>query len=172
MVGSYALHKELHDLPPKREEMVKLLTVDLDLPLGVVAPYRPNHPIIQSIPPTTLAQSSFDGTLSILVNGGPLQEELSRLAANENLAILGSSANLTGTGAKSLIEEIETEVREAADIIIDYGRQKFNSPRSSSTMIDFQNLELIRYGACYDVLQDALWRYYRIRFPLQDPIPG
>lgn len=163
MIGSYSLHREIHRLPAREQGVVKTLAVDLDLPIGVVAPYDPEHPIIQRLPAQTLAQSTLDGTLAMLVNGGPLQENLSQLAANARLPLLGS-ANLTGTGTKTVVEEIEPEVREAADIVIDYGRVKFH-PRPSSTMIDFQNLRLLRYGACYDVVQDVFWRFYNIALP-------
>ncbi|CAP78999.1 hypothetical protein E8E15_004144 [Penicillium rubens] len=168
MVGSYFLHRDIHILPPKEVGMVKLLTVDLDLPLGIVAPYRSDHPIIQKLPPRLLAQSVVEGTLAMLVNGGALLEELSRLAALEQLPLMGSSANITGKGAKTVVEDIEPEILEVADIVIDYGRQKFHHPRVSSTMIDFRTIKVVRYGACYDVIQDALRRFYGIELP-DDP---
>ena len=119
MIGRYALHR-VHVLPPREEGMVKLLTVDLDLPLGVVAPFRPDRPLTQKLG-KTLSQSSVDGTLAMLVNGGQLQEELSRLATDAGLPLMGSSANLTGKGSKVVVKDIEQEILDAADIIIDYG---------------------------------------------------
>jgi len=68
-------------------------------------------------------------------------------------------------GAKIVIEDIEPEILEVADIVIDYGRQKFDHPRASSTMIDFRTMKVVRYGACYDVVQDALCRFHGIRVP-------
>ncbi|KAJ5953730.1 hypothetical protein N7501_008009 [Penicillium viridicatum] len=165
MVGSYALHQDIHALPPHEAGMVKLLTVDLELPLGIVAPYRLDHPIIQKLPPNLLAQSVVGDTLAMLVNGGALLEELSRLATLEELALMGSSANITGKGTKTVVEDIEPEILEVADIVIDYGRQKFHHPRASSTMIDFRTMKVVRYGACYNVVQDALWRFYGIKVP-------
>ncbi|CAG8021077.1 unnamed protein product [Penicillium nalgiovense] len=168
MVGSYLLHRDIHLLPPKEAGMVKLLTVDLDLPLGIVAPYRLDHPIIQKLPSKILAQSVVGDTLAMLVNGGALLEELSRLAAQEQLPLMGSSANITDKGAKTVVEDIEPEILEVADIVIDYGRQKFHHPRVSSTMINFGTMKVVRYGACYDVVQDALCRFYGIKLP-DDP---
>ncbi|KAJ5102435.1 hypothetical protein NUU61_004657 [Penicillium alfredii] len=168
MIGSYALHQALHVLPAREAGMVRLLAVDLDLPLGVVAPCRLDHPIMQKLPPETLARSSVEGTLAMLVNGGAFQDELSRLAMEEELPLMGSSANLTGRGTKTLVEDIEPEIRDVADIIVDYGKAKFNHPRPSSTMFDFKNIQLLRYGACYDVVQDALWRFYGLNMP-NDP---
>lgn len=165
MIGSYELHKQIHDLPSRQAEMVRLLTVDLDIPVGVVAPYRPDHPIIQNIPQDLLDQSSIAGTMAMLVNGGKLQEELSMFATNAGLPLLGSSANLTGEGTKVAVEDIEPEIKAVADIIIDYGRQKYSYPRPSSTMINFKDLRVLRFGACYSVIQDVVSRYYGIRFP-------
>jgi hypothetical protein len=96
-------------------------------------------------------------------------------------------------GTKSLVEDIEPEILNAVDLVINYGRQKYNTPRSvlraeridhwlrifadpsiirfgrtSSTMIDFKNLRLLRYGAGYDVIKDAMKRFYEIDFP-EDP---
>lgn len=40
--------------------------------------------------------------------------------------------------------------------------------RASSTMYDFKHMRLIRYGACYDVIQDFFKRWYDIELP-DDP---
>ncbi|RJE24934.1 Telomere recombination [Aspergillus sclerotialis] len=168
MIGSYFLHRQIHVLPPREEGMVKLLTVDMDLPMGVVAPFREDHHIIQKLGKEMLDKSSVGGTLAMLVNGGQFQEELSRLATEAGLPLMGSSANLSGKGTKTVVEDIEQEVRDAADIIIDYGRQKFSYPRPSSTMFDFKHMRLLRFGACYNVIQDAFQRFYGITLP-DDP---
>ncbi|KAJ9606352.1 hypothetical protein H2200_009313 [Cladophialophora chaetospira] len=171
MIGSYALHKELHVLPEREANMVELLTRDIDLPLGVIAPLKMNHPIVQKLGSETLARSSVDGTLAMLVNGGKFQDELVRLTSEAGLPLMGSSANLTGKGTKSLVEDIEPEILAVADIVLDYGKRKFSEPRPSSTMIDFRNVEVLRFGACYDVIQDVLVRFYGITLP-EDPGRG
>ncbi len=168
MIGSYALHKELHVLPEREARMVELFTQDLDIPLGVIAPMKADHPIIRKLGTETLARSSVDGTLAMLVNGGAFQDELSRLATEAGLPLMGSSANLSGKGTKSLVEAIEPEILGVADIVIDYGKRKYSYPRPSSTMIDFRTVELMRFGACYDVVQDIMKRFYGIDWP-NDP---
>lgn len=168
MIGNYSLHSEIHILPPRAAKAVKLLAMELDLPIGVVAPYRTNHPMIQRIPSDILHKSVVDGTLAMLVNAGELAEEISKLASAEGLPIMGSSANITGRGTKIIVEEIEIDVLKVADIVVDYGRQKFNYPQASSTMIDFRQMKILRYGACYDVIKDSLWRFCNIKVP-NDP---
>lgn len=49
----------------------------------------------------------MNDTLAMLVNCGQLQDELFRLASREELAILGSSVNITGTRTKVPVEDIE-----------------------------------------------------------------
>ncbi len=168
MIGSYALHKELHVLPEREANMVELLTKEIDLPLGVIAPLKTDHPLIQKLGSETLKRSSVDGTLAMLVNGGKFQDELVRISFEAGLPLMGSSANLTGKGTKSLVEDIEPEILAVADIVLDYGKRKYSLPRPSSTMIDFRNVELMRYGACFDVIQDVLKRFYNITLP-DDP---
>ena len=168
MIGSYALHKEIHELPPREAGMVELLCKDLNLPMGVVAPYKKGHPLLEKLGPETLAKSSVDGTLGMLVNAGAFIDELSRLATEAGLPLMGSSANASGKGTKSLVEDIEPEIIAAADVVINYGKRKYSYPRTSSIMIDFQNVELLRFGACYDVVQDAMKRWYGIEWP-DDP---
>jgi tRNA A37 threonylcarbamoyladenosine synthetase subunit TsaC/SUA5/YrdC len=134
IIGSYTLHRDIHVLPSDKMDLVRLLTVNLNLPLGVIAPFRRDHPLIARLDEETLAASSMDGTMAMLVNGGPFQEELVRVAAAAGRAVLGLSANLTGQGTKTVVEEIEEEIREAADIVIDYGRVRDGWPPASSTM--------------------------------------
>jgi hypothetical protein len=116
----------------------------------------------------TLARSSIEGTLAMLVNGGALQDEIARLALEAGKPVMGSSANMTGKGTKCCVEQIEPEILEAADLVINYGRQKYNTPRTSSTMYDFKNMKILRYGACYDVIKDAMKRFYGMDLP-EDP---
>jgi len=98
MGGSYTLHKELHVMEPEHAEIVRCLVQDFDLPLAVIAKYNPDHPIMKNVDNTTLDALTVDGTLAMLINGGALQDELTRLMMEANLPLLGSSANLSGTG--------------------------------------------------------------------------
>ena len=168
MIGSWLLHQDVHTLPPREAGMCKLLVHDLNLPLGLVAPFKEDHPLIKGLGSETLARSSIEGTLAMLVNGGQLMDELARLSLESGRPIMGSSANLTGKGTKAFVEDIEPEILNAASIVINYGKMKYNNPRTSSTMIDFKTVRLLRFGACYDVIKDAFKRFYAIDFP-DDP---
>jgi hypothetical protein len=91
---------EVHELGSREQEIVDAITIDADLPLTVVAAYRADHPVVAAVEAETLAASTVGNTLALLVNGGRLQDEVVRLCHQAGLPLLGSSANLTGTGTK------------------------------------------------------------------------
>lgn len=133
MIGSYAIHKDLHVMTPQHAEIVDHLTQDLGLPLGVIAPFKKDHPMLKAIDDVTMDACAVNGTISILTNAGRFQDELTKRTHADNLPILGSSANLTGTGTKYRIEDINPEILDIADIVINYGLLKWHIHARSST---------------------------------------
>ena len=101
MLGCADFRHEAQILDPVKHDMIDAITIDYDLPLGVIAPVRPGHPVVESIEPETFRASSVEGTMAMLHNNGALSDELARLSLEEGVAFLGSSANLSGTGASS-----------------------------------------------------------------------
>ncbi len=98
MGASYKLHTEIHKLPPQNEEIVRWLTQEFHLPLGVVGEFDPEHPVMKSIDEKTLSEATVNKRLAMLVNAGKLPDLVSELLAKEGLPSLGSSANISGTG--------------------------------------------------------------------------
>ncbi|KAJ9610478.1 hypothetical protein H2200_005255 [Cladophialophora chaetospira] len=170
MGGNYALHKELHIMQPEHAEIVRCLTQDFDLPLAVIANYDSAHPMFKHIDQSTLEALTVDGTVAMLINGGAFQDELVNLTMKAKIPLLGSSANISGTGTKYVAQDINSEILDIADIVIDYGLVKFGYHGRSSTMIDFSGPkpEIVRIGVCYDVIKDHLKRFWNIEIP-SDP---
>ncbi|RFU25690.1 hypothetical protein B7463_g10649, partial [Scytalidium lignicola] len=168
MGGSYDLHKEIHIMSPLHAEIVRSLVVDFDLPLGIIAKYKPDHPVVKGIDPATLEATTANNTLFMLINAGALQDEITKLTMAAGLPILGSSANLSGTGAKFQFEDVNREILDVADITLDYGLIKFvHSPRTSSAMLDFSgpNVEVVRIGVGYEIIRDHIKRFWNIDLP-------
>ena len=57
-------------LDPVKHDMIDAITIDYDLPLGVIAPVRLGHPMVESIEPQTFRASSVEGTMAMLHNNG------------------------------------------------------------------------------------------------------
>ena len=96
-----------------------------------------------------LDQTTDEGTIAMLLNAGPLLDELARIAFADDRLVIGSSANISLRGVKFRADDIEPEIREAADIVIDYGLSRWNRYGRSSTLIDVGRMRVVRYGSCF-----------------------
>ncbi|KAF2104447.1 hypothetical protein NA57DRAFT_51270 [Rhizodiscina lignyota] len=171
MGGNLELHQQIHIMHLEHAEMVRCLIEDFDLPLGIVAPYRKDHPIIKNIDTRTLEVTTAGDTLFMLINAGKLLDEVTKLTMAVNIPILGSSSNLSGTGAKFRFEDVPEELKSVSDVTLDYGLIKFvHSPRTSSTMLDFSGPvpKVLRIGVGYEIIRDHIQRFWGTELP-NDP---
>lgn len=170
IVGGRNLSLELQVLGSRAREMIDTITLDFGLPVGVIAPYRADHPFISQLQANgLLLPSSVSGTIATLVNAGTFADALADLSLEAGVPLLGSSANLTGTGSKYRLEDIQPEVRSIVDLQIDYGLLKYHDSKRSSTMIDFDTMRVVRVGIGYDVIRDSMARFFGVELP---PDPG
>jgi tRNA A37 threonylcarbamoyladenosine synthetase subunit TsaC/SUA5/YrdC len=169
MLGNLDLHDELHLLDPRGRDMVRCLVEDHDLPIAVVAAFRETHPLLRALGDEALAASTDGGTLAMLINAGNFLRAVTTEATTQGQPLFGSSANLTGTGTRFRLEDVQPELRAVAAVEVDYGLQKFHRYRRSSTMIDFRTMEVVRIGSCYEVIADVLQRHFGVGLP---PDPG
>jgi tRNA A37 threonylcarbamoyladenosine synthetase subunit TsaC/SUA5/YrdC len=148
--------------------MVAAITEEYDLPLGVIAPYVPDHPLLSRLDPKSLAGSSDNGTIAMLVNAGPFHAELCRLSHEELVPVFGSSANLSNTGTRFRASDIPQALLDIADSVVDYGLRKYHKYQRSATLINFETLDVVRVGACYELIADVLRRHFDIQLPSAD----
>ena len=168
LLGDLITQRELHALDSRSQDIVECITLDFDLPLGVIGPYRPDHPMLQKVDADLFKASTASGTIGMLLNAGPIYAELCRLSREQVQPIFGSSANLTGTGPKFRVEDIQPEIIAIADVIIDYGLRKYHFYNRSATIIRFPDVEVVRIGTCYELIVDIMKRRFDIDLPV-DP---
>ena len=156
MFGNYMMSAALHLLEDEKHAMVAEMVEQVGLPFSVVAPFREDHAFLANVDPFVLASSSKAGTLDMLLNAGPMHNEIARQAWARNMPVFGSSANLSLTGSKYRLAEIDGAVREAADVSFDYGLSQYaNHQGRSSTIIDFRDFSVIRVGVQFEKLRQA-----------------
>ena len=165
MLGNADLHRELHLVSPRGKAIVEAITQDYDLPLGLIAPCRTDHPLLHSLDPDTLERSTKGNTLLMLLNAGPFHREITRLSLERQTLLFGSSANLSMHGTKFRVEDMEPEILAIADVVVDYGLMKYHPWKSSSTLLDCETLEVVRHGSCFENIADILRRHFRIELP-------
>lgn len=169
LLGDAVTQRGMHRLDSRAQEIVEAITQDFNLPLGAIGPFNPEHPLLGKVEPELLKASTARGTIGMLLNAGPIYAELCRLSREEMVPIFGSSANISGSGPKFRVEDIEPEIKAAADVIIDYGLRKYHLYQRSATILNFTDgVEVLRIGTCYELIGDVLKRYFRIDLPV-DP---
>lgn len=169
MVANLAIHRELHACTSRGQEIVSAITEDYDLPLGAIAPFRADHPLLASLDADVLSGSTRDGTLVMLLNAGRFHAELTRLSHEAAVPLFGSSANLTLGGTKFRVEDIEPEIKAIADIVVDHGLQRYHPYRASSTLLNVDSLEVVRVGSCYEDIAYVLKRHFAVDLPPRRP---
>ncbi|OJJ42467.1 hypothetical protein ASPZODRAFT_29196 [Penicilliopsis zonata CBS 506.65] len=170
IIGTHALQRALHVLPADKQEMIRTLHEEMDLSFAVVAPYDADHPRLQQLSAATLANTTQDGTVGVFLGGGSLLAELGRLNDAAGQLMFGSSANLTGTGQKFRVEDVDDEIKDAADVIVDYGLQRYHVYGGRpSTIIDFDRMKVLRIGSSYELLRERLAKYWAVVLPV-DPM--
>lgn len=164
IIGTIDLHKKLHILPEETHEIIRVLHQDLDLSFGVVAPFRKDAPELQHLSAATLANvTKADGTAGMYIGGSSLLLELGRISDESGELLLGSSANISGSGQKYRLEDMDPEILEAADIIVDYGLQRYHVYKGrASTMIDFANMKTLRVGSSYELIRERMHKFWGI----------
>jgi tRNA A37 threonylcarbamoyladenosine synthetase subunit TsaC/SUA5/YrdC len=165
MAADLATQRELHTLDKRAQEMVDAIVVDHDLPIGVIGTFRPDHPLMRKLDADAMKASTAEGTVGMLVNAGPFHKELTRLSREEVVPLLGSSANLSGTGTRFRVEDIQDDLRRIADITIDYGLRRYHVYRRAGTLINFSTMEVVRIGACYELISGVLKRWFGVELP-------
>lgn len=173
MFSDWRLSAGIHILDDDRRNMIREMAENGGLPFSVVAPYREDHPLIRAVDPFVFGASTKDGTLDMLLNAGQLHDELARQSAARGRLVFGSSANLSLTGSKYRLGDIDAPVRDAADIALDYGLSKFANPEGrSSTIIDFTDFTVIRIGVEFDRLKDQFKKRFGVDLIITEQTAG
>jgi tRNA A37 threonylcarbamoyladenosine synthetase subunit TsaC/SUA5/YrdC len=165
MVANFDIANSVYKLSPRAKDVIECITVEYDLPLGAVAPCHLDHPMLAKLDAQTLHASTKDGTLVMLLNAGKFHAEVTRLSWQGQFPLFGSSANLSMSGTKFDGDLIESEIRSIADIFVHYGLMKYHPWRQSSTLLNVETFEVVRFGSCYENIADILKRHFKVSLP-------
>jgi len=169
IVGCLPIHDAVHILDDRKKAIVRSVTVDHKLPLSVIAPFRADHPFLKALDPFVMGNANKDGTLNLLINAGRLRDRIAVMSFEAMTPLVGSSANVSLTGSKYRVQDIEPELLAAADIVVDYGTSRYMNPEGrSSTMIDFRDFSIVRQGVCFDQIQAAMRDEFGVELRAKD----
>ncbi len=155
---------KIHQMGDIEREIQRSLFNEYDLPFSVVAPFDATSPELAGVDPYVVSTSSKAGTLDMLLNAGLFHNIFSQLCYDRGRPAFGSSANLSLMGSKFRVVDIEPELVDVADIVIDHGTSKYANPEGvSSSIIDFRDFTVVRYGCCFDRIEEI----FKERFSIQ-----
>jgi len=155
---------KIHHMGDMEREIQRTLFNEYNLPFSVVAQFDTLSPDLAGVDPYVVSTSSKAGTLDMLLNAGLFHNTFSQLCFDRGKPAFGSSANISLTGSKFRIADIEPELIDVADIVIDHGTAKYaNREGVSSSIIDFRDFTVVRYGCCFDRIEEI----FKERFSIQ-----
>ena len=68
-------------------------------------------------------------------------------------------------GTKFRVEDMEPEITAIADVVIDYGLMKYHLWQASSTLLNCETMQVVRYGSCFENIADILKRHFGVDLP-------
>jgi tRNA A37 threonylcarbamoyladenosine synthetase subunit TsaC/SUA5/YrdC len=166
VIGNWDIFSELVETTQADKDIVSCVIRDNNLPLSIVAPYRPDHDFLRTTEFGALRRSTKGPTMDLLLNAGELHAELARMSLDAGVPLMGSSANRSLTGNKFALHDIEPEVLQQVDINVDHGVCKYaNEWLVGSTILEMGTRRVLRYGCCYEQIQALLKREFDLALP-------
>jgi tRNA A37 threonylcarbamoyladenosine synthetase subunit TsaC/SUA5/YrdC len=136
-------------------------------PMAVIARMNRRSTLLSSWEPFVASQCTKADTIATFFGVGDLIARTATIAYGHGELIVGSSANLAGTGNNYTLESVPDAIRSAVDLEFDYGVAPFTSDRKlASTILDVTRGAFQREGCAFAEV-DASWR----EFLAQDRAP-
>jgi len=125
-------------------------------PIAVVSPLDPASRLLGALPPYVFSQATSNGTIATFFSAGRLVTRVAELAFADGRLVVGSSANLSGTGNNSTFAEVEEHIRQTVELALDRGPVRFaNTQRLSTTILDLTTSRFLRKGVNVAMIEDA-----------------
>lgn len=130
-------------------------------PIAVVTRLNPASRLLARLSDYQRTQATQNDTIATFFSAGDLVVRVAELAFADGTLVIGSSANISGTGNNCSFAEIPASIVDGADFTLDYGHVRFhNTERLSTTILDLTTGEFVRKGVNYALIQ-ASWEAHR-----------
>lgn len=118
-------------------------------PLAIVA-RTARSPLLDLLGSYVRTQATHEGTIALFLKAGRILERVAELALADDKLLIGSSANLSGTGNNYALDTVPDSMRAGADLVLDRGPAWFrNDARLASTILDLTTGTFVRKGINY-----------------------
>lgn len=166
VIGNWDIFVDVLDTTPRDRELVRCITQDHDLPLSVIAPFRADHDWLRTVEYGALRRSTKGGTMDLLLNAGLLHNELARMSWEAAAPLMGSSANVSLTGSRFELAQVQQTLRDGCDIVLGYGRSRHANPHAiGSTIIELPSWRVLRWGGCFEQQAGIIRKVFGVTLP-------
>ena len=132
-------------------------------PMAVIARMNRQSSLLSSWEPFVASQCTKEDTIATFFGVGELIARAASIAYQHAQLIVGSSANLAGTGNSYELDEVPDVIRNAVDIEFDYGIAPFTTDHKlASTILDLTKGTFQREGCAFAEVQ-ASWNEFLAR---------
>lgn len=150
-------------LPLHHRERAWLAETAGRTPIAVIAQLDRASRLLASMGPYVREQATQNGSIATFHSAGPIVERIAELAYADGRVVMGSSANLAGTGNNYRFEDVPDSMKAMAAITIDRGPAWYmNEHKLASTILDFRTGTFQRQGINYDLIERS-WRMLQRR---------
>ncbi len=119
-------------------------------PMAIIARMNRQSPLLSSFEPFVASQCTKADTIATFFGVGDLIAGTAAIAREHGQLVVGSSANLAGTGNNYTLDAVPDSIRSAVDLEIDYGPAPYQSDRKlASTILDLTRGEFQREGVAF-----------------------
>ncbi len=166
VIGNWDIFSEVLDTTARDKDLVRCIIQDHNLPVSVIAPFRQDHDWLRTIEYGALRRSTKAGTMDLLMNAGPLHNELARMSWEAAAPLMGSSANVSLTGSKFTLAEVQDSLKNGCDLVLDYGTSPYaNEWAIGSTIIELPSWRVLRWGGCFEQQAKIILREFGVELP-------
>ncbi|MEO8554388.1 MAG: Sua5/YciO/YrdC/YwlC family protein [Kofleriaceae bacterium] len=117
-------------------------------PLAIIATLAPDSPLRGSQSAFVRDQTTSRDTIALFYAAGQLVERVAELARRDDRLVVGSSANLSGTGNNYTFADVPAVMVEGVDLALDRGPTRSSGARArlASTILDLTTGTFLRRG--------------------------
>lgn len=130
--------------------------------LAVINEINPDSKLLASLPKEVYTQSTQDGTVATFLNTGEFIENMVKLAYEDCILLVASSANLSFQGNNYAFEDIPSTIVNKVDYYLDMGTSKYqNKEKLATTIVNLTNYTFKRKGVNYEKIKNSLNNFKR-----------
>ena len=172
VIGNWDIFTNVLVTTEQDRALVRCLTQEHNLPLSVIATYRAEHDWLRTVEHAALRRATKAGTMDLLLNAGALHNELARMSWESATPLLGSSANVSLTGSKFVLADVQDSLKNGCDIVLDYGTSPYaNDHGIGSTIIELPSWKVLRFGGCFEQQAAIVKERFGVTWP-ERPLSG